>query len=199
MLTLQSNVNNVLTADELITFYLYEIDYGDGVLYWTNWGEDVSYNGRIYEAQVIKHADITWSTDGKINNVVLSIGNADRVIQYYIENYELLGKQVKIIQVFADSAGIIQGSIEVTFVIESAVARKQQVDFTLSIGMDYLKSKVPARKMFAGYCRWQFKDQNCAYSGTDTSCSKTFQDCLKKGNQKRFGGFPAIVNERFYI
>jgi len=199
MLTLTSDANKLITSDELITFYLYEIDYGEGVLYWTNWNERLVYGSKTYEPQVIKHSELTQSTDGKINNITLSIGNADRIIQYYIENYDLIGKQVKITQLFVDSGGTIQGEITVTFFIEGAVATKKQVDFTLSIGLDYLKAKVPSRKMFSSFCRWQFKDANCGYSGADATCSKSFKECLRKGNQKNFGGFPAILNQRLYF
>ncbi|HNV10657.1 MAG TPA: hypothetical protein PKN27_04910 [Propionibacteriaceae bacterium] len=41
-------------------------------------------------------------------------------------------------------------------------------------------------------CNYRFRDDNCGYSGYDTTCTKTLAACTAKGNQARYGGFPTM-------
>ncbi len=201
MLTLTTAQNQVLTAEELVTFYLYELEYDpmEEPLRWTNWDVAVTYDGKTYEPQSIKHTEISQSSDGKLNDVTLTIGNLDRQIQYYIEQYNLMGKKVTIRHILADKDASIKGDLRTVFTIKGAKTNRSTAAFTLSVGIDFVKAQVPARRMFARFCSHQFKDENCRYSGTQTTCSKTFSECKRKGNIRNFGGFPAILNERIYF
>jgi len=202
MLNLNEATTRLLAGPEVTTLYLYDIFYqgtDSEPLRWSNWDEELVFDGQTYLPQTIKHNELEQGTDGKINDVTLSIGNADRQVQYYIEQYDLIGKVVRITQIFLDGDGAILGHINISFRIKAAKATKTQADFTLSIGLDFLQSKAPCRRMFSRFCGHQFKDIGCGYQGTDTACTKLFNDCVRKGNQQRFGGFPAILTERFYF
>ena len=41
----------------------------------------------------------------------------------------------------------------------------------------------------------RFKDCRCKYSGSETSCDRTFERCKELGNQENFAGFPQMYNE----
>lgn len=185
-------------SDQLITFSLYELKYSpdEEPICYTNWDEEVAYRGRLYTPTAIKHSDMSQSSDGKISDVTLDIGNADRIIQTYIERYDLVGKRVKIIQYFYGSSN---GTIQGTFKIKAVKAGKESATFTLSIGLDYIKSEIPRRYASSRFCHWQFKSVECGYTGTDDSCEKTFDDCLAKGNIARIGCFPGIINDKIFI
>lgn len=175
----------------------------DYPLRFTSWDEDVLWDGNTYSAWAIKHSDITQKADGSINDVAISIGNIDedRLIQQILETYEVIGQTAKIIQFLlnVDTNSIIDDPITASFKIKGAKARKGQVDFTLSMGFDYLLTTVPKRIMKQSFCDWKFKDTYCKYAGADTECEKTFDDCREKGNAINFGGFPGIMNQRFYF
>lgn len=185
-------------SDELIAVSLYEVfyDIDGGSICYTNWDEAVSYNGKVYEPTAIKHTDLSQSADGKLNDVTLTVGNADRIIQFYVETYDLVGKRVKVTQLFMGSS---TGSIQGTFKIKSVVVKKDQAQFVLSTGIDYLRSELPRRFASARHCCWQFKSVECGYEGSDEDCEKTFDACAAKGNVERIGCFPGIINDKIYI
>jgi len=198
MLELNAATIEETQSDELIVVNLYELIYdpNEAPLRYTNWDEPVSYGGNIYDPAVIKHSELTQSSDGKLNNVTLMVGNADRIIQRYIEEYDLIGKRVKVIQFFIGSAS---GQTQGTFKIKQVIAKKDTATFTLSIGIDYLRVQVPRRTASARHCGWQFRSAECGYEGADTDCEKTFEDCMAKGNIARIGCFPGIINEKIYV
>lgn len=198
MLTLDATTLVKTNSAEVKTFYLYEITYQTGLdpLRWTNWSENVVFEGHTFEPRVIKHSDITQSSDGKLNDITLNIGNVDRAIQYYIENFEIMDHPVRIVQVFDGCVGYV----EATFDIKAAQANSQQVTFTLSVGVDYLKASVPGRVLRSKYCWWAYGDASCKMNvNPGDTCDRTFETCRAKGNLINFGGFPGIINERFYF
>ena len=161
--------------------------------------EDVLYEGEMYYAQSIKHSEIGHNTDGSVQDVTLTVGNAERQIQYYIERYDLIGKRVVIKQVYINEDGEVLGHIPASFIIKSINVTRTQADFVMSIGFDVFKAVVPARRIFARFCSCAFKGEDCGYKGDASSCSKTFADCKTKKNIKNFGGFPGVKSERLYF
>jgi phage-related protein len=199
MLTFSTDGKALINSSELTTIYLYEVYYDDAQdpKRFADWDDDVLFGGNTYEKAVIKASEQSCESDGQISDVTLTVGNADRAIQYYIENYDLIGKKVKIIQIFSG----VSDYIATTFRIKSAKAKKDYVSFTLSIGFDVLRLEIPARTVRSRMCWHRFKgtDGSCGYSGSDTTCDRSFEACKAKGNVARFGGFPAIPNERIYF
>lgn len=199
-----------LNSDAVTTFFLYEIPYGDDaaqVLRYTNWmpkdnGDGtapvVVYMSNPYTPNVIKHSDIRQSSDGKIEDMTVQVGNADRIIQGYVENYEMMGKQVIITQIIKKVDGSLAG-IEMAYRIKKVSCKKDYATFTLSIGIDMLQSVFPSRKILSRFCWWVFKDEDCAYTGSATECDRSFDNCKRLKNTARFGGFPGVLRERFYF
>jgi len=189
----------VINSELANSIYLYEVYYSETEppKRWAAWDIDVVYDGNVYERSAIKHSELTQSTDGKINDVTLTVGNADRVIQYLIETYDLIKKPIRILEIFEG----VDECISHTYTIKAAKTKKDSAIFTLSIGFDFLKLEVPARKVSSRICGWDFKgtDGACGYAGPDTTCDHTWEDCKAKGNVSRIGCFPGVINERIYF
>lgn len=169
-----------------------------------DYSEDVVWQGETYKSFPIECGDMSQSVDGKLNDVNLKVANDgdNRIVQHVLEDCEFIGYNMKFYQFFVDPITdyVIDEPITVTFKIKSARAKKGEIEFGLSMGFEYLLTTLPNRQVFAGNCRWRrFKDENCKYSGSDTICRKTFEDCKTKNNLRNFGGFPAISNQRFYF
>lgn len=47
----------------------------------------------------------------------------------------------------------------------------------------------PPRRMYKAKCQWTFRSDECGYAGADTTCGKTVNDCIAKGNIRRIGCF----------
>ncbi len=199
MLNVDSSTIEQLNSDEISYVYLYEIYY-DGndkePKYWTSSNEDVTFSEKFYESFSIEHSEISQDSDGKISPVTLSVGNANRIMQYYINNYELVGKRVNIIQKFLNGNTVLK----YTFVIGGIKATDSSVSMELSLGVDVLKISAPSRFLYSKSCTFKFRDtETCKYSGYKTSCNKTIYDCRAHGNLANFGGFPALITNRVYI
>lgn len=192
--------NSVLYSSVVKRFMLYDVFYTDSdLLRLTDMPELVVFGGQTYTPAAVESSGLTISSDGKVNDVTLTTANLDRAMQYYLDTYDMIGRAVKIREVFADADGVVKGSVLLTFKIKSAKTTRQTAVFTLSMGVDVLGVTVPGRKMYANFCYNQFKDGNCKYSGADASCTKLFDDCAKKGNALNFGGFPALVKAHVYV
>lgn len=200
-----ADIMEVTHSTTPVSYYLYELTYSDSEdpLRLAAWGADVDFDGYTYSASTIKHDEVTTSSDGKVNDVTVTVGNVDRAIQEYIEEYDIVGNKVVVTQIFEDEYGSIAGSVVVEFTIKSIKATEESATFTLSAGVDYFQLKFPGRIVRSRYCRWRFDDENCKYTsntgGTDTTCNLTFRDCKNKGNIINFGAFPAVPSSRIYI
>ncbi len=185
---------NSLTVE---TFYLYDVWYDteQPPLKLTNLGDDFSFNGDVYSSAVIEQSEITSNSDGSVSDATVTAGNANGMIQYYDENYKLSGKMVTIRQLFRGA----QSYAEYSYVIKTVVCDSRQATITCGMGFDVFLTDIPNRIILKDFCRWQFKSEDCAYAGSDSTCSKQFSDCLRKGNTPNFGGFPGIITNQVYV
>jgi len=187
----------IINAKEVTSIFLYELHYStsEDPLYWTSYDEDVTFNSTVYTKFPITHDTINENSDGEIQEVTVRVANADRAVQYYVENYSLMWKKFVIKEIFIGTSEYLTYN----FLIKSCKCTKSIATFILSSGIDILGLVIPNRKMIQNYCPWTFKDSNCLYSGSDTVCEKTFNDCKKKDNLNNYGGFPAMISNNFYI
>jgi len=182
--------------------YLYEIDCDnlpDEYKYLAEYDEDVVFGGKTYKAFPITHRVVSENATGRIDRLLVSVGNADRAIQYYLEQYDgLRGYKVCVLLVFADNLDDPDGYIEDVFYIDSVVATEEVIEFTLTSRLDILQVTLPRRRFLARLCQWKFKSAECGYTGSETECNKTFARCKELGNEHRFGGFPGVLGNRIY-
>ncbi len=135
-----------------------------------------------------------------IDSVNLTVANVSRVIQSYLESYDLRGKKVSIKTVWANQLADTSAYIEDVFYIDSYTADQDNVSFVLTSKFDVLDVELPLRRYSRNYCNWKFKGTECGYAGSDTTCNKTKQDCKNnKNNYARFGGFPSIQSNRILL
>lgn len=191
------SANVIPDSREIITYKLVRLDYGDDVLYLTDSGTDVDHEGQTYTATAMKIGDISTDSEGKINNVTVTVANVDRAIQYYIEKFELYSKACVVTEVFIAEGEVY--SQEYQFRIVSIKTTSNEATFNLGLGFDVLKSRFPSRRAYANKCFWEFKGTECKYSGLHNTCQKTYADCKSKGNVANFGGFRAINSAALWM
>ena len=182
--------------------FLYTIYDYDGLgtdLRFCGWSSDVTYDGQVYTAIPVRHEAVGSNSAGEIDSVKLVLGNADRSLQSYLENYDFRGKKVSIKLVWADLLDDNTAFIEDIFYINSYVADEEKVVVNLKSKLDVLDVMIPCRIYVRDYCQWEFKSPECGYSGSETSCSKRLSRCRELGNVSRFGGFPSVPSKRIYI
>lgn len=181
----------------LYTIYAYN---GTDNLYFAGYDVDVTFpasGGQTYTAFPIVHEQVNENAEGQIDLVRLRVGNANRLLQGYLEANDFRGLKVDITLIFMDRLASSSDKTVETFYVDSYTVTEEAGEFLLSSQFDVQDVEIPRRKFLRNYCQWRFKGDECGYSGGETTCNKTKQDCKdNKNNYARFGGFPSIPQHR---
>ncbi len=131
----------------------------------TNDGVDTA---RTYTAFPISHGGVNQNSDGRVDQVSVSIGNVSRVIQEYVEsNNGLRGRKVTIRQVFANCLTNPNNYIEDIFYIDSIPsATEKTIEFTLTSKFDIVDLQLPGRVYQRNRCSWLYKGDGCFINGS---------------------------------
>lgn len=201
MKTLSSDVKSAKNAPSLKPIFLYVLHAFDGTnnLYLASYDDDVVFDGITYQKFPISHEQTGENSTGAIDQIKVKVSNVNRLIQGYLETYNLKKKRLDIILVFADHLDNPANKITETFYIDSYTADQGCVEFTLSSKLDILDVNIPGRLFVRNYCQWKFKGTECGYVGALTTCNRLKADCKIRNNYIRFGGFPSIPQNRSYF
>jgi len=181
--------------------YLYTIeDYNGSVdLNLAEWDTDITYDGVTYTKFPIKHDDIGENSQGEIANFKVTVSNVNRIIQAYLEGYDLRGKKVTITLVWANQLNDADTNIKFIYYIDNYIVTQDAVEFVLSGKYDIIDLTLPRGIYNRNYCRWKFKSTECGYAGAQTTCDKRKATCkTTMNNIARFGGFPSVPTGRLY-
>ena len=158
---------------------------------------DITFDGVPYTKFPITRDATTENTQGEIDAIKIKIANVSRLMQYYLENYDLRGKKVTIQQVWADKLDDTTNVRTETFYIDRYTASDKVVEFECSSKFDVQDVELPFGRYLRSVCRCKaFKDSNCGYTGGFTSCNRTMANCRERGNILRFGAFPSVPSQR---
>jgi lambda family phage minor tail protein L len=175
--------------------FLYTVyDYkGDGEnLRFAGYDTEITYDGELYQKFPVTHDVIAENTRGEIDSTKVQLSNISRLIEYYLQNYDLRGKRISIKMVYFDLLNDPDAHVEFSNYVDSYQSDVKNVVFNLMSKFDVLDVTVPGRTFIKSHCQWIFKSDECGYTGAETSCNRTRGRCRELGNQRRFGGFPSI-------
>ncbi len=181
--------------------YLYSIENYEGStdLNLAEWDSDIIYDGVTYTKFPIKHDEISENSQGEIDTFKVSVANVNRLIQSYLEGYDLRGKKVTITIVWANQLADADANIKFIYYIDNYTATQDTVEFMLSSKYDIIDLTLPNGIYNRNYCRWKFKSTECAYAGAETTCDKRKDTCkTTMSNIARFGGFPSVPTGRLF-
>jgi len=189
------------SKQENAPIFLYVLEKFDSIndLKIAGFDQDVTYQGEVYSKFPVTHEFIGENNQGQIDQVKVQLGNVSRLIQSYLEQYDLRGNRVVIRMVWLDRLDDPDAHMDDVFYIDSYSADQQNVEFTLTGKFDVLGVDLPGRRYARNYCSWKFKSPECGYAGGELSCNKTKQRCKQLNNYKRFGAFPSVPTRRIYV
>jgi len=81
--------------------------------------------------------------------------------------------------------------LEVSLIVKAAAADEAAAQLVLGT-VPALERMAPAKLYSRRLCRWRFRGPECGYTGPETSCGLRLADCIARGNEERFGGYPGI-------
>lgn len=182
-----------------ITLYtLFDYDGAGANQYFAEHNEDVVFDGITYAAFPITYDSIPESSDGQINVVEISVSNVNRFIQALLEIYDLKEKKVSIKLVWANQLADAGAYIEDIYYIDSYTSDENVAVFICAPKFDILGIKLPRRIYNRNNCSHTFKDAGCKYTGAETACNKTKQQCKSYNNFTEFGAEPSVPTRRVY-
>jgi lambda family phage minor tail protein L len=202
MYTLDSTFKSEKNKSANRPIYLYTIHSYNGTtdLNLAEYDTDITYNGVTYSRAPIKHDVISENSSAEIDVVKVSISNVNRIVQGYLETYDLRGKKVTIKIVWANQLADTDAYIDFIYYIDTYTTTEEVVDFSLSSKFDILDVMLPFGKFSRTICRWKFKSTECGYAGAETTCDKRKTTCdVTMNNVARYGGFPSIPTNRIYV
>lgn len=154
---------------------------------------DVNYAGEDFEKFNMQIGEQLFTGDGSIPRVTLRIfQDRNRKIEEIINATEgALGAQVKLIRVNENYLETPVAALEADYDNLASESDTEWVTFTLGVP-NPLTQRFPLRIYSSSMCPWTtptlFKGPRCQYTGDDTSCTGTYEDCYTKGNAVHWGG-----------
>jgi lambda family phage minor tail protein L len=189
---------NKLTSDDP-WLVLINVSFSGGTnLYYVRNLEDVYYSGTTYTAFPFEIDVISESSQGEIPKVSLRVSNVMRALQAYIEDLDgAVGSGVTVTVVSRGNLSENYAELEMQFDILQTSVDADWVEFVLG-APNPLRQRFPQYKYVADYCNWQYQGVECTYSGSLSSCSRTFEACRGHGAEAgttqtaRFGGYQGL-------
>jgi phage-related protein len=190
------------TASDGVFLLLLEI-YNDAIsqpirIVWNN--ENIVWNGHTYFCYPFELGDLNESNKNELPNVSLTVVDIERLLLNELDAFGGgVGSKVfvKIINtnLIAETEPLLSYEFDILSV---SVTSDYKITFTL--GTENLENyRSPSDRFIKLHCRYRtFKGLECGYSGTETSCNRTYTRCKALGNQQRFGGFLGIQNSGIY-
>ncbi len=186
------------STQPIFLYTLYDYDGASHNKYFAAQDTDVVFDGVTYEKFPVTHDAITENVKGEIDTVKVQVSNVSRLIESYLQTYDLRGLRLSVKQVWANLLDDPDCFIEFSNYIDSYVSNVKDVVFSLMSKFDVLDVIVPGRVFLRNMCQWEFKSTECGYSGAETTCNKTRQRCKELVNGPRFGGYPSVPGRRTF-
>lgn len=140
---------------------------GEEDLYFAEYDVDVNFFKDVNTAQTYTAFPLTYKTldensTGHLSGLEISIANASREIQAFLELRDgLRGRKVTIRQVFADYLADNTAYIEDIYYIDSVTANESVVQFKLTTKLDLMELQLPRRRYSRNHCQFRYKGAGC--------------------------------------
>jgi hypothetical protein len=148
-----------------------------------NWDVAVTYDSNTYSGGVpISRPRIRNGLTGEVK-----IGNVDDTFTSLVLNGTLKKKDITIYEIYFDDANAVVDAEQLfSGSIDGQALDDQWCTLTLVPANDGAVVLCPRRRIVPS-CGLVFKGAECGYSGSETTCAKTYDGCRNSGAP--FGGF----------
>lgn len=206
------------TVQGFITLYELDARRLGGEIYRFHGHNDgaISWQGNDYQPISIKADGLEMRSDGKASSPTLvihnDIGGVPQALRLLCLRYDdFAGARLKVIHALAqylDSTDDSTYRVQHWYIEQKTAQTPATTQFELSNPVDFEGLKIPVRQI-TSYCHWsvcgRYRMEECGYMGTARfthdgkptdnpeldKCGGRFGDCKLRGNEQRFGGFPA--------
>ena len=172
----------------------------------TDNNDAVAWRGYQWQSLPFEWDEIIESSKGEIPRLDVRFGNATRVLETYVQAYDLYTKingfspiTVAIYLVNSNNLASPDPEVEYNFDLKDMRSGPQWLTFTLGAASPY-NQRFPLDRIMKNHGRVRkFKDAACGYVGSETTCDRTLAQCRLYGNSGRYCGFPGAGNTALRI
>jgi hypothetical protein len=228
MRTIDSDIIAQLQANELRPFLLLSVEIDGTTYYYTDCDVPISFDSHEYTPRKFTPESVRYSNNEIVSSVTFTIDDIDMdlkavfvggtpqggAVKYSLivlyENYQLYstfnltttagdlltggGDYLVVSDNEGESAILFEG------LIDDWEADETELRLTVkSIAIQWSRKNISKQ---SASCRWKvFKGTECAYSGAETWCDRTYARCEALGNTANFGGerwLPSIVGKSIW-
>ena len=148
--------------------------------------------GNTFTAFAFEVDPISETGAGKIPSLVIRLGNATRVFEPFIQEYNGFIDAEILLQV-VHSDHLDEPAAEVTHYFQVTGTSTDANWVAMEVGaVNPLTKEFPLNDFVPNFCNHKFKKSACKYAGLDAACDKTIADCTSKSNIVNFGGSPGM-------
>ena len=191
MRSINTEIIAQLESGQLKPYLLLSIDL-EGVPYlFTSCMVPIALGGELYEPRSFEVQNINYSTTQVVDKATIRIDNLDDYFTAPFVGGDPQGSSVVLSLVVLDENNQPYGGAS-TALFYGEIDEWSLQDGELDFGIVNAYARWPQKKTsrHPSSCRWvAFKDTDCKYSGSATTCGRTYADCQSKGNTANFGGF----------
>jgi hypothetical protein len=191
MRNFDANLAAELAKEILTDFYLLELQFSPGTVYFTTLDRPVAFGGHLYQPLTFQTGDLNVTTALSVDKVVAEIDNAGLQFSQYLLAADQRGKLCFISYGVLLTSGAVACSTLFNGMLGSwEIQGDNKVSLTI-VNEFILWSKRALRGSGSG-CPWTFKDTECAYAGVQTWCDQSWERCDTLANRDNFGGNPFV-------
>ena len=196
-----------LLADAGAWVWLMALEYTSGsfVRVAANQAANIVWNGFTWQWLPVQIGDLRQER-GALPTLELLVCNIGRFIQAYAEQYDgLTDCPVTLYAVHSAYLSVVSNIPTYRFTVVSSSFTDLWAKLNLSVAPNPFNVADPKDKWLKNFCAFGYPhsaDARCPYTGTTyTTCDRTLAACIVRNGAAsyRFGGAPAIGNNRVYV
>ena len=189
--------------DEIIPRKLLEIDIsGGGIRILDNETlSQLTYGGENYLGAPLSHGDITKDDNSSVSKLNITLSNVALGISGIVGNRGdvITNADAVLTLVFLDvtTNEIIPNSAQILYAgkCNNLTLDYENASMDIETPLGGYEKQCPVMKYRATCQVRRFKDCRCGYTGSATTCDRTFKRCQELDNAANFRGFPTMYEE----
>lgn len=195
MLDLDTNIAAQLESGELRFFTLITMEITGGSTWrFTDCDVPIAWNGSLFTPRGYNLGQMTYSLSKIVDSAQFVIDNLDSLLTYDFVGGNPQGSPVTFRLVVLDTDYKLVGTYPDDNLLlfygeidDWNMPNEGKVDIT--VASDIVRWHQRTMRMQSSSCSWRaFKGVECAYSGSATSCNRSYARCVALGNEANFGG-----------
>lgn len=161
----------------------------------------LTFNGVDYIGSPLEHGEITIDDNNAVSKLEITVSNIGMGISGIIGNRGNIINNAEasltMVLLNINSNAIIQGSEQVLYVgrCNNLVITNETAKMDIETPLGGYEYSCPVQKYRSNCQVRMFKDVRCGYTGSQTTCDRTYARCKELGNQLRFQGFISLPSE----